>query len=103
MLKPEIFPQSMRDAKRWLAVIASDDNPLNKRPIAPFDRKPEDWPDLTPSGTPARWPTSWNVPQAWGTIQEAIKYIDAHDDAKRLSFVTHNGGSAGLSLASEIV
>jgi hypothetical protein len=79
-------------------VACYDEGEPLKRPTAPFEKKPEDWPDLTPSGTVAKWPVSWNVPQAWGTLEQALAYMDRHESARCLCFVTHNGDSAGVVL-----
>jgi len=95
MLRPEDIPKCMRDATRWMVTRHKDENDPLKRPSAPFDRKPEDWPKFTPSGTVAHFPTSWNVPQAWGTLEEALAYIDKHEYARNLCFVTHSGDSSG--------
>lgn len=76
-------------------VACYNEGEVLKRPTAPFDKKPEDWPTHTPSGSVAKWPVSWNVSQAWGKLEEALAYIDRYELARCLCFVTHNGDSAG--------
>jgi hypothetical protein len=70
----------------------------HKRPFAPFEKKPEDWPKFTPTGSVAKFPVSWNVPEAWGTLEQALAYMDRHETARCLCFVSHSGDSAGAVL-----
>lgn len=87
------IPPDMLSARRWMITTKTEKNrEIVKRPRAPFDQKPDDWPEERPDGSPVYWPSSWDIPQAWGTFEQARSYLDRHTYGDNLSFVTHPGG-----------
>lgn len=78
-----------------ITIKREEEDEVIKRPRAPFDNKPEDWPEYRPDGRKAYWPSSWDVPQAWGTFEQAHSYLDRHAYGRNLCFVTHSGTEEG--------